>query len=41
MTDDESTVGTLTEGDHGVAEHRAQVREDAAAGNGLAVMSVA
>ena len=41
MTDDESTVGTLTEGDHGVAEHRAHVREDAAAGNGLAVISIA
>src|SRR3546814_5441425 len=41
MTDDESTVGTLAEGDHGVTEHRAHVREDAAAGNGLAVISIA
>src|SRR3546814_334677 len=41
MTDDESTVGTLGEGDHGVTEHRAHVREDAAAGNGLAVISIA
>src|SRR3546814_12567273 len=41
MTDDESTVGTLGEGDHGVTEHRAHVREDAAAGNGLAVISLA
>src|SRR5690242_19579691 len=41
MTDDESNAGTLTEGDHGVTEHRAHVREDAAAGNGLAVISIA
>ncbi len=38
---DESTVGTLTDDDHGVAEHRAHVQEDAAAGNGLAVISIA
>ena len=41
MTDDESTAGTLTESDHGVTEHKAHVREDAAAGNGLAVISIA
>ena len=38
---DESTAGTLSDGDHGVAEHRAHVREEAAAGNGLAVISIA
>ena len=41
MTDDESIAGTLTEDDHGVTEHKAHVREDAAAGNGLAVISIA
>ena len=41
MTDDESTVATLSDDDHGVTEHRAHVREDAAAGNGLAVISIA
>jgi lipopolysaccharide export system ATP-binding protein len=41
MTDDESTAGTMTEGDHGVTEHKAHVREEAAAGNGLAVVSIA
>ena len=41
MTDDESNAGTLTESDHGVTEHKAHVREDAAAGNGLAVISIA
>ena len=41
MTNDESTAATLVEGDHGVAEHTAHVREDAAAGNGLAVISIA
>ena len=41
MTDDESITGTLNEGDHGVTEHKAHVREDAAAGNGLAVISIA
>ena len=30
---DETTGTTLAEGDHGVAEHRAHVQEDAAAGN--------
>ena len=38
---DETTGTTLAEGDHGVAEHRAHVQEDAAAGNGLAVISIA
>ena len=41
MTDDESTAVTMTEGDHGVTEHKAHVREEAAAGNGLAVISIA
>ena len=38
---DESTTGTLASDDHGVAEHKAHVREDAVAGNGLAVISIA
>ncbi|MBA4753169.1 MAG: LPS export ABC transporter ATP-binding protein [Sphingopyxis sp.] len=41
MTDDETNAGTLTEGDHGVTEHKVHVREDAATGNGLAVISIA
>src|SRR3990167_4184729 len=41
-SDDETTPATMTaDGDHGVAEHRAHVRDDAAAGNGLAVISIA
>ena len=38
---DESTTGTLTIDDHGVAEHKAQAQDDAVAGNGLAVISIA
>jgi lipopolysaccharide export system ATP-binding protein len=42
MTDDEATPATMTaDADHGVAEHRAHARDDAAAGNGLAVISIA
>src|SRR3569833_3158004 len=40
MTDDASAT-TMADGDHGVSEHRAHVREEAAAGNGLAVISFA
>ena len=39
MTDEESTIARAADDDHGVAEHRAHVRDDAAAGNGLAVIS--
>ena len=38
---DQSTAGTLSDTDHGVAEHTAHVQQDAAAGNGLAVISIA
>lgn len=38
---DESTAAPLAEGDHGVAEHVSHVQQDAAAGNGLAVVSIA
>ena len=42
MTDDEATPPVLTaDADHGIAEHKAHVRDDAAAGNGLAVISIA
>ncbi|HMN54801.1 MAG TPA: ATP-binding cassette domain-containing protein, partial [Sphingopyxis sp.] len=38
---DEATATALAENDHGVAEHQAHVQQDAAAGNGLAVISIA
>src|SRR3546814_19292451 len=39
---DEPTLATPPAGsDHGVAEHRAHVQQDAVAGNGLAVVSIA
>ncbi|HMQ18948.1 MAG TPA: LPS export ABC transporter ATP-binding protein [Sphingopyxis sp.] len=41
MTDETSLAPPPAAGDHGVAEHRAHVAEDAAAGNGLAVISIA
>jgi lipopolysaccharide export system ATP-binding protein len=42
MTDDEASPAVLTaDSDHGVSEHKAHVREEAAAGNGLAVISIA
>ena len=41
MTDEPTLVTAPAEGDHGVADHTAHVQEDAAAGNGLAVVSIA
>ncbi|MGQ2931285.1 MAG: ATP-binding cassette domain-containing protein, partial [Sphingopyxis sp.] len=41
MTDDSTLATPPASGDHGVSEHTAHVQEEAAAGNGLAVVSIA
>src|SRR3546814_1771476 len=41
MTDEPTLATPPTGSDHGVAEHRAHVQQDAVAGNGLAVVSIA
>src|SRR3546814_16745348 len=41
MTDEPKLATLPTGSDHGVAEHAAHVQQDAAAGNGLAVVSIA